>query len=188
ENSKAVKITGGSLARDVDVVPAVWWNNARYQDTGNEVDRGVAILNKRDNQRIYNTPFLHINYIESRCNTTLGGLRKSIRLLKNIKAAAHEANIEINLSSFDIASIMYHADMGNLLKGHFYELAILSETQRWLDWLWHNFDEAKKLEVPDGTRKIFDTDEKKGELLKLSLQVDEILKAVHNEMNAIFHK
>jgi hypothetical protein len=43
ENSKAVKITGGSLARDVDVVPAVWWNNARYQDTGNEVDRGVAI-------------------------------------------------------------------------------------------------------------------------------------------------
>ncbi|HHI2544134.1 TPA: hypothetical protein ACP41P_004143 [Klebsiella quasipneumoniae] len=46
----------------------------------------------------------------------------------------------------------------------------------------------KKLEVPDGTRKIFDTDEKKGELLKLSLQVDEILKAVHNEMNAIFHK
>lgn len=29
---------------------------------------------------------------------------------------------------------------------------------------------------------------KKGELLKLSLQVDDILKAVHNEMNAIFHK
>ncbi|RWT98101.1 nucleotidyltransferase family protein [Raoultella ornithinolytica] len=188
ENSKAVKITGGSLARDVDVVPAVWWNNARYQDTGNEVDRGVAILNKKDNQRIYNTPFLHINYIESRCNTTLGGLRKSIRLLKNIKTDAHEESIEINLSSFDIASIMYHADIGNLLRGHFYELAILSETQRWLEWLWHNFDEAKKLEVPDGTRKIFDTDEKKGELLKLSLQVDTLLTAVHNEMNSIFHK
>jgi hypothetical protein len=100
----------------VDVVPAVWWNNARYQDTGNEVDREVAILNKKDNQRIYNTPFLHINYIENRCNTTLGGLRKSIRLLKNIKTDAHEESIEINLSSFDIASIMYHADMGNLLR------------------------------------------------------------------------
>ncbi|MGX4918629.1 hypothetical protein [Enterobacter asburiae] len=64
----------------------------------------------------------------------------------------------------------------------------LSETQRWLDWLWHNFDEAKKLEVPDGTRKIFDTDEKRDELLKLSLQVDTILTAVHNEMNPIYHK
>lgn len=29
---------------------------------------------------------------------------------------------------------------------------------------------------------------KKGELLKLSLQVDTLLTAVHNEMNSIFHK
>ncbi|MDM9617508.1 hypothetical protein [Kosakonia cowanii] len=187
DNAKSVKITGGSLARDVDVVPAIWWNNVKYQLSDREVDRGVTILNKKTSALIYNTPFIHIELITSRCDSTLGGLRKSIRLLKNIKADAEAEDIQIGLSSFDIASIMYHANLNNLLQGRYYELAILSETQRWLDWLWNNYEDAQKLDVPDGTRKIFDSAVKKDELAKLSLQVDRLVLAVANELNRTFN-
>lgn len=186
ENAKSVKITGGSLARDVDVVPAIWWDTVNYQQTSDEKDRGVAILNKKIPERVYNTPFVHINLIETRCNQCYGGLRKSIRLLKNIKADAESEGTLINLSSFDIASIMYHSDVAALSRGRFFELAILGETQRWLDWLWHNYEEAKKLSVPDGTRKIFDSQEKKEQLLALSSQVDGLMRAVALELNDTF--
>lgn len=187
DNAKSVKITGGSLARDVDVVPAIWWNNVKYQSSDREVDRGVTILNKKTSELIYNTPFLHIELITNRCNNTFGGLRKSIRLLKNIKADAEAENTKIGLSSFDVASIMYHANIHNLQQGSYYELAILSETQRWLDGLWRNYKEAQKLDVPDGTRKIFDNAEKKDELAKLSLEVDKLVLAVANEFDRIFN-
>lgn len=186
ENAKSIKVTGGSLARDVDVVPAIWWDTASYQNTQLESDRGVAILDKNIPKKIYNTPFLHIKLITSRCQQTFGGFRKSIRLLKNVKADAEEDGKSINLSSFDIASIMYHCDIARLQKGYFYELAILSETQYWLDYLWNNFEYAKTLYVPDGTRKIFDNDEKRNDLMKLSLEIDDLLKEVAKELNIAF--
>ncbi|WP_414162073.1 hypothetical protein ACMGG9_08495 [Serratia sp. BNK-10] len=184
DNAKSVKITGGSLSRDVDVVPSVWWDTENYQESGQEHDRGVAILNTKTNEHIYNTPFLHIKLITERCDESLGGLRKSIRLLKNIRADAEEDDKLIDLSSFDIASMMYHCDVSNLKQGFYYELAILSETQRWLDFLWRNFNYAKTLYVPDETRLIFDKDSKRDELLKLSILVDELTKEVAKEMNS----
>lgn len=186
DNAKSVKITGGSLARDVDVVPAIWWDTINYQQTNDEKDRGVAILNKKVPERVYNTPFVHINLIEKRCDLSYGGLRKSIRLLKNIKADAELEGTKIELSSFDIASIMYHSDISALARGRFFELAILGETQRWLDWLWNNYEEAKKFYVPDGTRAIFDSEEKKTQLLLLSSQVDSLMRAVAVELNDTF--
>ena len=43
---------------------------------------------------------------------------------------------------------MYHADMGQLRIGLVYELAILAETQRFLDYLHHNKDFARTLVTP----------------------------------------
>ncbi|CNF37056.1 hypothetical protein ACVSUC_20760 [Yersinia enterocolitica] len=185
DNAKSIKVTGGSLSRDVDVVPSIWWNTEYYQQTNLESDRGVAILDKTIPEKILNTPFLHIKLITERCNITYGGLRKSIRMLKNIKADSEEEGTKINLSSFDIAAAMYHANDTNLQLGSYYELAILAETQRWLDYLYNNFEYAKTLDVPDGTRKIFN-DEKKNGLLFLSLQVDDLLREVGQEISPYF--
>ena len=41
KNNKSLKITGGSLQREVDVVPAIWWDNSDYQLSQEESDRGV---------------------------------------------------------------------------------------------------------------------------------------------------
>jgi hypothetical protein len=184
---KAINISGGSLARAVDVVPAHWFDSASYQATGQAHDRAVTIFNKKTQETIDNFPFLHIKLITDRCNGTLGGLRKAIRLCKNVKADAESDGKEITLPSFDIAAAMYHADKNGLMAGYNNELAILAETQRHLDALATDHAYAKTLRVPDGSRLIFDTAAKLNGLTVLSTEIDALLQDVAAE-NAAFRK
>lgn len=176
--SKAVKISGGSLSRDVDVVPSHWLDTVLYQDTDSETHRGVKILDKKNSITIENHPFLHIALISKRCDESYGGLRKSIRLCKNVKA---DSDRNITLPSFDIAAVMYHANLAALRMGSLHELSILAETQRHLDVLACDHAVAKTLYVPDGSRRIFDTSEKLRGLNELSRDMDDLLKAVYSE-------
>jgi len=179
--AKAVKVSGGSLARDVDVVPAHWADTILYQDTGTASHRGTRILDKKKQVTIENQPFRHIELIRTRCNNVSGGLRKAIRLCKNVKA---DSDRNIILPSFDIASVMYHANLEALRLGNNYELSILAETQRHLDQLASDHDLAKTLYVPDGSRLIFDTNEKLQGLNELSYDIDELLNDVYSEHTA----
>lgn len=183
---KAVKISGGSLARPVDVVPAHWWDTVAYQASHQECDRGTKILNKSKFEVIENLPFLHIDRVGKRCDALNGTLRKSIRLCKNIKADAVEEGTVISLSSFDIASAMYHADQDALRLGYIYELAILAETQRHLSYLVENPYFAKTLRVPDDSRLIFDSEEKMQGLKALSKEVDEVVRQVAKEQRSAY--
>ncbi len=176
--NKAINISGGSLPRSVDVVPSCWFDTIAWQMSGREVDRAVKILDESVPTTISNWPFLHIDRVSSKCASTLGGLRKSIRLAKSVK---NDADTEIALPSFDIAGLMYHANMQALLAGYTYELAILAETQRWLDYLYRNPDYARTLLTPDGTRAILDTDRKRAALTSLSREFDELLRNVAKE-------
>jgi hypothetical protein len=181
---KAVKISGGSLPRAVDVVPSHWHDTTDYQLTQSEVDRGVMILDKKASTTPLNMPFLHIDRITSRDNEALFGLKKAIRLCKNIKSDAEDDGTQIQLPSFDLASTMYHADRAALRLGAGYELAILAETQRYLDLLSRNIQYAVTLSVPDGSRRIFDTAEKLRGLQALSKELDDLLFEVANEQFA----
>lgn len=182
---KAIKISGGSLARPVDVIPSHWNDNVRYQSSADEADRGVTILNKKIPEAIENLPFKHIAQINLQDILAFGALKKAIRLCKNVKNDAEEEGRSIELSSYDIAAIMYHANLSGLRTGLTHELAILAETQRHLDWLYHNPQEAQKLIVPDGSRSIFDTAARSRGLLALSSELDDLLKEVAKEQ-AIF--
>lgn len=178
---KAINLCGASLARPVDVVPAHWWDTIGYQETFDESARGVYILASKTSETLNNLPFTHIKKISDACDNTFGGMRKAIRLCKNVKADAELDGEEIQLSSYDIAATMYHADIGALRLGSIYELSILSETQRHLDFLTVNEDRAKILWVPDGSRLIFNTPEKLAALRRLSIRLDDLLRKVANE-------
>lgn len=176
--AKAVNVTGGSLPRSVDVVPSHWHDTIAYQASDKQSDRGVTIYNKKTAETIGNLPFLHIERVGSRCDSINGGLRKAIRLCKSVKA---DSDRDIGLSSYDIAAIMYHADMNALRLGQYSDLIVLTETQRHLDALYADQAAAKRLWVPDGSRVIFDTEEKRTWLLWLSVELDELLKNVYQE-------
>jgi len=176
--AKAVKISGASLERDVDVVPAIWHDTERYQATSVASDRGTKILDKKKQFAVPNQPFRHIELVRTRCEQLGGGLRKAIRLCKNVKA---DSDRNIALPSFDIAALMYHANQANLRLGQLHELAILSETQRFLDELARNATYAKTLRTPDETRAVLDSEEKVQALVMLSIEMDELLDAVYAE-------
>jgi len=178
---KAVNISGGSLARPVDVIPSHWNDTIEYQASSNETERGVTILNKKVPETIDNLPFKHIREIDGQDTLAFGGLKKAIRLCKNVKNDAEEEGGSIGLSSYDIAAVMYHADLGGLRSGLVQDLAILVETQRYLDWLYNNRAEAQKLVVPDGSRQIFDTADRLSGLVTLSCEMDDLLKEVAKE-------
>lgn len=176
--AKAVKLSGGSLQRSVDVVPSHWYDTKDYQASGCEADRAVTIYNKKTGETIDNLPFLHIERVGSRCDSIKGGLRKAIRLCKSVKA---DSDRDIKLSSYDIAAIMYHADMSALSLGQYSDLAVLAETQRHLDALWLNPASANMLKVPDGSRLIFDSSDKRDWLRMLSNEMDQLLNSVYQE-------
>ncbi|KQP77436.1 hypothetical protein ASF60_22880 [Methylobacterium sp. Leaf113] len=178
---KAIAISGGSLARPVDVVPSHWHDTFNYQRSGDERDRGIVLLDKKIPETIQNLSFLHIDRVNKQDTACNGGLKKAIRLCKNVKNDAVEEGKTIKFPSFDIAATMYHADRLALQAGHIYELAILAETQRFLDELYHDPVKAKSLYVPDGSKKIFDSNEKYDGLRTLSCEMDKLLKEVAKE-------
>ncbi|MGY8635350.1 hypothetical protein RAD15_23000 [Bradyrhizobium sp. 14AA] len=178
---KAIAISGGSLARPVDVVPSHWYETTAYQQTRQLADRGVIILDRKVPKTVENFPFKHIKLIEERCDSCLGGLRKAIRLCKNVRADSIEEGTKINFPSFDIAATMYHADQTAFKIGYLYELRILTEVQRYLDYLYLHPEEAKRLKVPDGSRVIFDTEEKYEGMKALSHEIDDLLRNVVKE-------
>ncbi|RFB78659.1 hypothetical protein [Methylovirgula sp. 4M-Z18] len=180
---KAIGISGGSLARPVDVVPSHWHDTIDYQTSLLERDRGVTILNNKVPETIDNLPFLHIHRVHTRDQLASGGLKKAIRLCKNVKNDAIEEGRKIVFPSFDIAATMYHADIPALSTGSFYELAVLAETQRFLDELYHNSSKAMALRTPDGSRQIFDTAEKYEGLKALSIEMDDLAKEVAKEQD-----
>jgi hypothetical protein len=178
---KAISLSGGSLARPVDVVPAHWWDTVQYQASGQEHDRGVTILNKKVPETINNLPFTHIKRVHDRDAMCLGGLKKAIRLTKNVKNDADNETSAAKLPSFDIAALLYHADQAALTYGYTYELAILQETQRFLDWCYCNQSASKLLRTPDGSRFILDTEAKMSGLLTISSEMDKLAAAVAKE-------
>lgn len=186
KGGKAIAISGGSLARPVDVVPSHWYDSIAYQTSKNERDRGVIILDKNVPKTIENFPFLHIARIDEHDRVAGGGVKKAIRLCKNVKNDAIDDGKKIVFPSFDIAATMYHADLAALGVGVFYELAVLAETQRFLDELYHNPSKAKSLSVPDGSRRIFDTEEKFEGLKTLSVEMDDLAKEVAREQSYLF--
>jgi hypothetical protein len=58
--AKAICLSGGSLRRDIDVVPSHLHETVEYQSTLLKHFLGVFILNNDDGLRIFNKPFLHI--------------------------------------------------------------------------------------------------------------------------------
>ena len=185
EGPKAINLTGGSLRRPVDVVPANWYDTVDFQNSTDEADRGVEILNKDIPERILNMPFRHIGRINQRDSVSLGGMKKAIRLVKNVKQDAKEEGTRIDLSSFDIASALWHADTSALTVGVANELAILAEATRFLDYLAKNQSYARGLRVPDGSREIFDSEAKLEALILLSMEMDDLAEKVSREQETL---
>ena len=178
--AKSIALSGGSLQRKVDVVPSHWHDTAAYQQSRAQHDREVKILNKDELAMITNRPFLHMHRIEEKDLRTTGGAKKAIRLLKTIRK---DSSTEIQLTSYDIASLIWHLRDDALSKPYYLELSLVAEIQKYLQYLVDNPGIANTLDAPDQSRKIIDVPAKLRSLSQLKAEVDELAADLANEIS-----
>jgi len=182
---KSVSIEGGSLTRKVDVVPSNWYNTNQYAKTGNDILRGVQILDKNGPGRLANTPFLHNAWIDHKDHNTNGGMRKACRLMKSLKYDSES----IDLSSYDIVSIAFNMSDSSLMHPKGYELLILGSCLDYCNRLQANSALRETIEVPDGHRKVFcEGHATLAGLNQLTNELEQLASDVLNENQRSFRK
>lgn len=149
--AKCITITEGSLLRDIDVVPSVLYKTSDYQRTSNDADRGIQIFDKKTYEIITNYPFKVRALINEKELRTIGGCKKAIRLLKNMK---EDSDTPIALSSFNIMSLVYAMQDSALVTSSYYEGKILATVQDWFYVLSQDETRLRALPTVDGSRKI----------------------------------
>lgn len=185
EGAKSVTVSGGSLQRKIDIVPANWYNTNQYAQTQAKRFRAIQILDVKSGERLKNMPFLHNYLILARDEHTGGGLRKVIRLMKSLKYDSES----ISLSSYDLASIGYHMPETQLMTNFGDEIALLARLKTYLDGLVINPSQRKEMLVPDGSRKVFAPGHATLQGLdELRDEIDDLVEAVRRNLQKSFAK
>lgn len=177
-NAKSIQLSEGGFRRKVDVVPSHWFDSVDYQATSLETFRGISVVDKKTRESFKNFPFLFGYKINTKGRETNDGSKMGTRLLKSIKSDSENDNA---LSSYDIASLMYHCPATQIYSNAGRELAVLAGTESWLSGLVNNKQAAIMLDAPDGTRKVIDTEKKWYGLVALSKETTELAREVSNE-------
>jgi hypothetical protein len=150
--ASSLKLTGGSLTRDVDIVPATWLDTNEYARTRDPVYRGVKIFDKKSEEFVANTPFLHGRRIEEMDQRTRGGLRRAVRLMKSLR---YDSDDRVKMSSYNITGIAANIPEAELISPRPRELVILEVCCAFCERL--SIDSALRdsIRVPDGHRTVF---------------------------------
>jgi hypothetical protein len=178
--SKAINLKGGSLKREIDIVPAYWHNSRIYQISGLKKDREVNIYDKRDDCTVANHPFMHMSKINDMNDLYSGNLKRVIRLLKNIKEDSDEQSKSVmnDLSSYDIASLAYNMN-SELSCPRYYELGlILKARDYFLKISANRCAKGKVLITPDGSRRVVDSVEKENALIFLAYELNSLYSSI----------
>ena len=177
--AKSIALTGGSLRRKVDIVPSVWYDTEAYQNSYSKEDRGVEILDMPNGRLVGNFPFKYMGNINRKDASTLAGVKKSIRLLKTLR---YDADEEISLSSFDIASLVWNMNDISLTYPQYLEPALLVSLQRELQFICNSRQYAETLPVADGTRKIVRSVRDFDALCKLNQELMDLIETIGSEL------
>lgn len=177
--SKCITISGGSLRRDVDVVPAIWFDTVEYQKEKHKAYRAVQVYDKRAEVFNENKPFMVKALVDYKDNLTQSGCKKSIRLLKTLKV---DADIDINFSSFNIMSIVYRMEDWRLNYSRFSEGALLVSIRDWLNELNANMTKLRSLQVVDGSRKIILNNNDETAFQQLRAEVNDLIDQIGKDL------
>ncbi|MGF6568625.1 hypothetical protein ABH945_000701 [Paraburkholderia sp. GAS333] len=176
--AKAIAVSGGSLARKVDVVPSHWIDTLDYQRLHLEYFRDVAILDKHAHTTLRNSPFKHMMLIDAKDKATDESAKKAIRLLKCL---CRDADADIGLSSYEIAGLIYHMQDEKLKVNPYLPLTLLSRVDEHLHQLEDHPSYAKSLRAPDGSRFILDTAQKVNAVTALRSELNDTINNVAAE-------
>lgn len=182
--AKSIRLSGGGFRREVDVVPAHWHDSIGYQKTRSEIQRAVSILDKSVPTTFENWPFLYRAKLDALDGQVGGGLKMSIRLLKNLK---NDTDKEIELSSYDIGGVMWNCPPTLISSDHGKDLTVLAGADTWLSMLASNHQYATSLMTPDHSRNVIDNAAKYTSLVHLAAEVSALAEAVNAELLGAYY-
>lgn len=189
DESKAtcIRLCGGSLTREVDVVPASWFDTNDFARTKDSVHRGVKVFNKDSDAFVANTPRLHKHRIEERDRLTRGGLRKAARLLKTLM---YDSDGRVDMSSYNIVGIAYNIPERSLVTDAPRDLAVLEACFEYCSRLEHDPTLRAAIQVPDGHRAVFGDapGATKPQLMALTKEIADLRRDILNENVRSFTK
>lgn len=182
---KAIAISGGSLRRKIDVVPANWYNTNAYASSQAKRFRAVQVLDVKNGKRFVNTPFMHNYRIMKKDERVRGGMRKATRLLKSLKYDSDA----VDLSSYDIAALAYNMDDHELLTAPGLEIRLIVRTKVFLDEVARDSGLRETLMVPDESRCIFESGHATVEgLNQLRTEIDDLVYSIGRNLSKDFSK
>lgn len=182
--SKALTISGGSLNRTVDIVSCNWYDSVNYSNTKDSDYRGINVLDRDNDRRILNFPFMHIYYINSKDSIVNGNEKRLIRLLKTLR---YDSDVDIKVSSYDIASLVYRMDNSVLMASKLKRLDLLDNCNLFLQKVISDSSFRDNLEVANGTRKIFcDDGAKLSEVVKLQKELGELIQDINSSVKPLY--
>lgn len=182
--SKALTISGGSLNRTIDIVPSNWYDSLKYSETKDEDYRGVNILDRDNNRRITNYPFMHIYWINWKDGLVNGNEKRLIRLLKTLK---NDADEKITISSYDIASLVFRMDNSALMASKVKRLDLLDNCNSFLKKVISDRGFRESLDVANSTRKIFcDVGANLSEVMKLQKELNELIEDINSSVKPLY--
>ena len=121
--------------------------------------------------------------INDRDSLYSGNLKSVIRLLKNMIADMpdYKKKTVKNLSSYDLAAIAFHMSTNLNVPGYM-KLALVEKTRAHLDLLNSIKAYRDTLDVPDGSRKIFNEESKTEALEVLTNEITDLATAIYEEL------
>ena len=132
-----------------------------------------------------NYPFSHIRLVNDRDALYQGNLKCVIRLMKNMIADMpdYKQRVAKKLTSYDLAAIAYHMD-GALRLPSYMRLGLIEKTRTHLDMLLNSAIYRNNLDVPDGTRKIFNEPDKLNALDILTKECTDLAVSIYKELSS----
>lgn len=181
---KSIKVFPTNPKRKVDVVFANWYNSNEYvQNSYQEVYRGVNIYDYSNHTRSHDFPFLNIRNINNKGVQTNDNDKRAIRLLKTLK---EDANYSIDLSSFEITSIVFGISNTSLAISELHQLKLLPVISNELEYLINNSTYRNSLLSPNGKEVVFPDNSKVIELKKLKQEVDDLYDDINTTLESSF--
>ncbi|MGL4333775.1 MAG: hypothetical protein ACRCSC_01790 [Lactococcus garvieae] len=181
--NKSIALSGGSLKRKVDIVPACWYHTHDYQKSSLKHDKEVKIYHKANHELVGNKPFMHIKKVNDKDLAYSGNLKKVTRLMKNLVADMpnHQKERAAKLSSYDLTALAYSMD-DKLCCQPYMSLALVEKLRAYLFLLVSSKPLRDGIWVPDGSRKVFNEATKLEALQIISSEVDDLAKAIYKDI------
>lgn len=175
-----IKVTTLKPTCEVNILPAIWLDNPEFRQSKREIDRGISEYNLALKTRKRYLPFRNIARINSRDRHCNGGLKKLIRLLRTLQ---RDASTPIDLSNYEISSILFSIPEKQLRFNSEYSLSLLGVASAQLGRVSNDRPYREKMISPSEKELVFGAkDQKAEEIIKLKKELDDLIADLQEEL------